>query len=106
MKRLLSLIQAGRVELHLMNPARFHFPDQISIHASADEKCVIYAYPSNGHGGINVQIQEKTLRQAILGFLSGLPESGLLYTVKESEAMLRNLIAASCEKSEGEVQYV
>lgn len=67
MKRLLSLIQAGRVELHLMNPARFHFPDQISIHASADEKCVIYAYPSNGHGGINVQIQEKTLRQAILG---------------------------------------
>lgn len=106
LKRLLSLIQAGRVELHLMNPARFHFPDQISIHASADEKCVIYAYPSNGHGGINVQIQEKTLRQAILGFLSGLPESGLLYTVKESEAILRNLIAASCEKSEGEVQYV
>lgn len=45
-------------------------------------------------------------RQAILGFLSGLPESGLLYTVKESEAILRNLIAASCEKSEGEVQYV
>ena len=51
-------------------------------------------------------LQEKTLRQAILGFLSGLPESGLLYTVKESEAILRNLIAASCEKSEGEVQYV
>ena len=52
------------------------------------------------------RFKRKRLRQAILGFLSGLPESGLLYTVKESEAILRNLIAASCEKSEGEVQYV
>ena len=52
------------------------------------------------------EFTRQSLRQAILGFLSGLPESGLLYTVKESEAILRNLIAASCEKSEGEVQYV
>ena len=105
LKRLLSLIQTGRIKLYLMNPARFRFPDRVSIHASEDEKCIIYAYPFNGRGGANVQIREKTLRQAILGFLSGLPESGLLYTGKESEAILRNLIAASCGE-EGGVQYV
>lgn len=63
--------------------------------------CVSVQWPR----GANVQIREKTLRQAILGFLSGLPESGLLYTGKESEAILRNLIAASCGE-EGGVQYV
>lgn len=105
LKRLLGLIQAGRIKLYLMNPARFHFPDRISIHASEDEKCIIYAYPFKGRGGANVQIREKTLRQAFWGFLSGLPESGLLYTGKESEAILRNLIAASCEEEEG-MEYV
>ena len=35
----------------------------------------------------------------------GLSLSGLLYTGKESEAILRNLIAASCGE-EGGVQYV
>lgn len=96
MERLLSRMREGRVRLFLMNPARIAFPEHISIHVSEGQKCVVYAKPSDGHAwGASVEVKEKTLREALFDFVVSLPESELVYTQRESEEILRNLIQAA-----------
>ncbi len=101
LERLLDLIHTGRIKLYLINPVRFHFPEQISIHVSEDQKCIVYANPTSGYEwGTSVQVKEKTLRKALLDFTVSLPESELVYTARESEGILRNLMQAARSEEE------
>ena len=89
------------VELHLMNPARFHFPDQISIHASADEKCVIYAYPSNSAVVAEKTAEKEKIESEVAALTANLDDLKTQLKAKKAElkAATKELTKAENKKA-------
>lgn len=92
LEQVLELARAGRIRLSLLDPARFHFPDGLSLLVNHRQECMLSSCASERTENISVFIQEKTARKSLFDFVSGLPESGLAYTERESERILRQLM--------------
>lgn len=95
LEKILELTRAGRIRLYLMDTSRFRFPDGLSLFVNGEQNCMFFSSASARAGNVSVMVQEQTLRKALFDFVYGLPESGLVYTERESERILRQLMPFS-----------